>query len=472
MTTRISTANPIEPMVSRVPESASTHIDSFPYETDRLAVHLGPPILVAVSPEDLDCNQWGVFQFPFVWRTAEKRGSSPQAPPLLQLQVHNGLDTKGRAGYQGRPFYFESADNGETWGPIEEEAADFTPPAIEISPTEGKIRIGAIREDVHQAEGAAKTGNPDMLTPNASVLATLVSPNQYGIANVYRFGDLPESFRSFPISRCADGARWTPADAFIDFPELRITAFAKSRVHDDWVAIQPRLPRLRPRHVVSDGAGTLIGLVQGQHPDRTAFFLVLYCIASTDGGATWRPQGIVADDPSAGKWGYSAVEADLVRTPSGELVCVSRTDQAATTPGDSRHTVQMRSSDNGRTWSAPRPVAPYSVRPQLIPLECGATALLYGRPGVHLLFSDAECREWHTPRTVIGRHLDELKQFSALAGGNLYGLAFGNDTCGNARHAITAPNRFLVAYADFNLRDDSGRPRKLINVREVTVRET
>lgn len=129
----------------------------------------------------------------------------------------------------------------------------------------------------------------------------------------------------------------------------------------------------------------------------------------------------------------------------------------------------MRSTDGGKTWSKPEPIAPYSVRPQLISLDCGINALLYGRPGVHLLFSDPEYREWHTPRTLIGRHVEELKQFSQVAGGNLYGLAFGNDTCGNARAVATGPDRFLVAYSDFNLRDDRGRRRKVIKVQEVVV---
>lgn len=56
-----------------------------------------------------------------------------------------------------------------------------------------------------------------------------------------------------------------------------------------------------------------------------------------------------------------------------------------------------------------------------------------------------------------------------LAGGNLYRLAFGNDSCGNARHVVTGPDRFLVAYSDFNMRDENGRRRKVIKVREVVI---
>jgi hypothetical protein len=131
--------------------------------------------------------------------------------------------------------------------------------------------------------------------------------------------------------------------------------------------------------------------------------------------------------------------------------------------------VLCRSTDGGHTWSTPVPVAPYSVRPQLISLECGTAALLFGRPGVHLLFSDRHCRQWHTPRTIIGRHSHEFRQFARLAGGNLYKLEFGNDTCGNARHVVTGDSSFLVAYSDFTMRDESGRRRKVIKVREVRV---
>lgn len=123
-----------------------TTIDSFTFETRRADVKISPSRIVAVSPEDIDFEQWGVFQFPFLWKTEEKCLSGlPNSAPndgFLQLQIHNGLDTKGRAGYQGRPFYYESADQGQSWYLIEEEAADFTPPALSISPESGQIRVG------------------------------------------------------------------------------------------------------------------------------------------------------------------------------------------------------------------------------------------------------------------------------------------------------------------------------------------
>jgi hypothetical protein len=450
-------------MADKNTTSGSISIGSFTYPEDVVSVTLSDPVIAAVSPDTEEAGKWGVFQFPMIWRS-ELSGK-------IQLQIHNGLDTQGRAGYQDTPLYFESSDEGKSWVSIPEDKADFTPRSVPL-PGRGAVRLGRIRDDVHQHETPSSAEPDDLILPGKLGLkprGEFLSPNGHGIRTVYRYGDIPEEARSFPVWVKAPEEKWTLRSGTLDFPELLIGAFTRSLVYGEWQPVEPRISKPRPQAAVCDAAGVIYGIVGGQHPEKKEFFGVIYCAASEDGGITWKKRGVIADQADISLWGFSKLENDLHVTKTGELVAVSRTDMSRTDPGDPRYTVLSRSADGGRTWTRSVPIAPYSVRPQLIPLQNGVTALLYGRPGVHLFFSDDPCRKWHTPRTVIGRHAEEFARIAEHTGENLYGLCFGNDTCGNARHVITGPDRFLVAYSDFTTRSTSGRMRKLIKVREVRV---
>jgi hypothetical protein len=98
-----------------------------------------------------------------------------------------------------------------------------------------------------------------------------------------------------------------------------------------------------------EGGKKLLGLTNIRRPGETVEKLsnVLAQSTSTDGGLTWAPWRVVLDLP-----GLKPCEPCVVRSPDGhQLLCLIRENQQ-------RVALCMTSDDEGRTWSAARPLPP------------------------------------------------------------------------------------------------------------------
>lgn len=442
----------------------SIRVEGFSYRRKVLDVVQSPPVIVAISPDRPELWQWGVFQFPRIWR-----GSDTGA---LYLQIHNGLDTQGRTGFQEPALYYESCDDGATWRSVGEDAVDFAAPTLRLSNGE-EVRIGDFHGDVQQAETlipSTLSSAIDLEALGISAVGERESPNKHGLWGMFAYGDIPEHERCFRIQRrSSSGGVWQEETGIIDFPELVVASIIKSRVYDTWHDVYPRINRPWPKQVAVHPSGELFSVVGGLRPEIERYFTAVYCIASSDGGRTWRYRGTVADQPDRSAWGFSATESALICCED-QLVCVMRTDKATTKPADTRTLMLSRSEDGGATWSRPDAIAPYSVRPQLVQLDNGVVAAVYGRPGLHMIFSNDRCRRWHSPVTVIGRHESESRRIAAITGAeSLYPVFMHNDTCANSGHVLLDQDSFLIVYSDFNTFDAQGTRRKAIKVRRITV---
>jgi hypothetical protein len=115
------------------------------------------------------------------------------------------------------------------------------------------------------------------------------------------------------------------------------------------------------------------------------------------------------------------------------------------------------SEDLGRSWGPLVSLNHPGVFPTLTMLDNGVLVLAYGRPGVHLMFSlDGTGHTWTAPITL--RVGDPEKWLTK--------------SCGYTSIVHVGPNSFLVAYSDFEHRDENGVMRKAILVRRViTIRK-
>ena len=91
--------------------------------------------------------------------------------------------------------------------------------------------------------------------------------------------------------------------------------------------------------------------------------------------------------------------------------------------------------------------------PRLLSLENGVTVLSFGRPGVHLLFT-RDGAKWEGLHTLIAEKKRQTR------------------TSGYTGLIAVGPDRFLIAYDQFDYPNEEGQPRKTILVREVQVSAT
>ena len=183
-----------------------------------------------------------------------------------------------------------------------------------------------------------------------------------------------------------DGATWTHRDGlmtasqdFAPYPCERptgCTAFVQ--VHN----------------VLQDPDGTMYQSAYGRYAGDAKLRQAI--LVSHDGGINWTVEATVAysDDlypPGTSYDGYC--EGVLTRAHDGSLLIVMRT-------GSYLPMYTSRSTDNGRTWSAPQQIhtasgqTVSSVYPTLDRLADGSLVLLVGRPGYSLLRSTDDGRTW------------------------------------------------------------------------------
>lgn len=116
--------------------------------------------------------------------------------------------------------------------------------------------------------------------------------------------------------------------------------------------------------------------------------------ASHDDGRTWRYVSTIA-------YVYDRFDGDgycepaLIETPDGGLLCVMRW-------GGGAPLGQCRSLDGGLTWTEPEKLAGHGVDPDLCLMSNGVLACTYGRPGLHIMFSEDGCGYSWGYRTQIG----------------------------------------------------------------------
>lgn len=115
-----------------------------------------------------------------------------------------------------------------------------------------------------------------------------------------------------------------------------------------------------------------------------------WVMRSTDRGWTWHYWATVAYDPEVGC--ESFCEPDLLLLPDGELLCFMRT--GGSTLNDITPLYISRSSDDGRTWSKPEPIADRGVWPNACRMHDGTLVVTYGRPDNWLAFSLDDGRTW------------------------------------------------------------------------------
>ncbi len=409
-----------------------------------MRVECGDPVVVAQSRQER--HPWGEWQFPAILRP-----SAEEWEVVFSRTVDDA--SLGSASLINPQGAFRSADDGRTWREVTPEAVDWN-----SSRTFCRLRNGdLIRLEVPRPQDLPRS--------------TLPEPHlrDHGYHGFYAIRDplrMPSGWGQYYLVRRGAGDRgWQRVPAVIDDPDEGIVCYDPPNAQHSVVygRTLEQVLEMPDGSLLATGYGWRLGADRVPRPKMEC-----YCLRSTDGGRTWRFQGIIARDDNNPLAGFSEMQATVL--PDGSLLAVMRTECAKTGP-----MYKARSTDGGRTWSPPEELWPFGVLPQLLTLENGVTVLSFGRPGAHLLFSsDGKGERWENPVHLV------VESFEGTGiSGEGYGYQKGEDprgrpkqtrTSGYTSLAVLGPDSFMIVYDQFDCPNAEGLPRKTILVRRVTVR--
>lgn len=429
---------------------------------------LGEPVVVAVGPPEMTGPEsWGFFQFPDLWRGRDGD---------LYLVVNVGADS--RAGRHEPSLFFHSPDGGRRWEKVQFEQVDCSPEILDL-PDGRQVAFGEYRR-IYAFQAVAQEGGEQ--APRLSAIDLGLKPvmgpflSSYKVAYQchYRYGDVPEDTREFPVwQRPSADAPWERTRGQIEMDGLLLRALVRDGWDDEegkfvWKEFahefSPPVPNW-PNELAVGPDGAILWVLAAQSPevsDRQCWQVL--CLASEDGGCTWRLRGMITEDLPPATWGYGGGEQSLALMPNGDLLCVMRT-KMSNEMEDTHHLAAARSTDGGHSWIALPPISEFSVTPFLVPMAGGAVAVLYGRPGVHVRISTDSGTSWSDSMPIVGPPEAEL---TAMPLEDWWKVRH-EFSCANLDVAVTGPDRFLVAYSDFQHENADGRICKAIKVREISV---
>ena len=184
----------------------------------------------------------------------------------------------------------------------------------------------------------------------------------------------------------------------------------------------------------------------------------VYVFESCDCGRTWTylsqiptNEEVVSRNPAA----EGFCEPMMSRLPDGSISILLRT-------GGNNPSYIARSTDDCKTWSAPKVFDTNGVLPQILTLKSGVTIASYGRPIMKIrATSDPSGIEWEAPITIPLTALEPHERE----------LAWGKrqQSCFYTGLLEMDENTVLFVYSDFHYPNPDGDRVKSILVRKITV---
>lgn len=426
-------------------------------------IEISAPVLVYSPPVNDATKKWGVYAIPRLWR--DKSGK-------LVIRFNGEQDMGDTDNMQCVPnLYFVSDDEGESW--------IFDENGNEKYPIDILNGIGSPFVSLQDGKLLSFREKPNrcIIDEDTPHLKEFVMPNGEALVYSYRYGDIKRESRGFEkIIYDPQTGNTESEDVDIIFDEREVLVNAKGFNGNDYVEVKKLLRSCIWKNTYFSSVtllpdGSWGALCFGQNPKVLDHYSgAVYFITSSDGGKTWAKRGDVAISESMPNgYGGDGHEASLALCSDGSLVCAMRMDMSINPDlGDGICGCYVsRSTDGGYTWCKPFCVSDSSVTPQVISLGGNTLALLYGRPGVHMIISEDSGKTWGKPISIIGKTLDEYRSLGIKDSDSKY---FDSPSYSNIFLERLSENSFLVLYNDLKYDEGDGVCHKAGFVRRITIR--
>ena len=428
---------------------------------------VGDPVAICRGPTWEEAG-WGPYQFPRAFVLDDGR---------IVVSVHVSKDAF--TNYADPYRWFVSADGGLTWTETDASIAD----RCGVKLANGDI-VSFPLENSQVLKGYSFTFF-DKRLPDGKWRAPATGkrfpvPDGArgdlfgGIAYAYLAERMPEEFRKaeWAVKRLVSGEdRARDERARLDWPMLTRVVHTHGGFRDPVLkAIAPKGdPKLGP-----DGA-LWISCFSGEgHVDPSTGQYSPYYSAeifrSEDGGRLFVRRGHMGYPADGVRYPYASggfSDSDFAFMPDGSMVWVMRSNWYGTTGEEQSPMYITRSVDQGRTWSAPERFSDLGTFPRFVQLQNGATAVMYGRPGLFIrVCEDRSGVRWSEPLELL-----TAGDRSRLANRPKAEPSFHDwdGECGNGAFVPVGDDMALAVYGDFYCPDEQGVKRKTILCRRVRI---
>jgi hypothetical protein len=346
-------------------------------ENTKVEITLDKPVVICQGPEGLSGHtvNAGHIKFPDIERT----GSG-----ALHVTVISAADGFGAYGLHGRE-HFISTDEGRSFQQIKDET-DNLGRSLEFDkrPKDGGIGLS---DGSRIRERQVISFDPALVSHVKPFMSA--KDFYHPSAWAYKGEDIMPAYGGYPVERLLPGkTEWRLDYKHVKIPgELRLSAFGSFYPQFFWRF------RCGPDGRIWGLTYPFILEEDGQIRDMPVF------LVSDDRGESFSYLSKISPLLMARKNGEPVPahlqEPDIAFMPDGSIICIMRS-------GSPRPSYISRSTDNGKTWSAPEYFDELGVWPTLLSLKNGVTLVSYGRPGVFIrATTDPSGMNWDERVTVV-----------------------------------------------------------------------
>ena len=371
-------------------------------------VVLGEERIISFAPPDV--HEWGPWQFPTLDRDRQGR---------LYLSFHQDQDHL--SGYGSEPCRYLSDDNGITWQPTKQIGGLIIDDSTMVRPATVKA-----------------------LDVNSITLPEAVTACKYCYVKdvlLYDMDEVDPAYKKW--------YRWISQNSSAKLEEIKVNAPGYLMRMSNELFIQPFF---YAPYFYRKNENTIMAV--SYHPLRRnghtgTYFDALY-FESTDDARSFNLISSIAFLPPYGQIPDSMncqgfLEPSLCFTDENTAFTLLRT---TCVKGISPMFISW-SHDGCKTWSQPEYFDEHGVFPQCMKLDNGVVLAGYGRPGLYIRAMHNNC--WTEKKVLVSP--GELTK----------------DTCSYCGIAPIGKNKAVVVYSRFDVKDELGRVRKAMLVRDITI---